>query len=98
MPSQIKQSEKKTESYLVEQVNKRGGMCIKLLPFLLAGLPDRLVLLKKFMCFVETKSEGQKPRKIQLCMHNKIRALGFDVYVIDKKEQVDNLMKEYECR
>lgn len=91
-----KQREKDTEPYLVEQIKKRRGMCIKMVPMHIIGLPDRLILLPRMtIFFVETKSEGDKPRKIQLIMHKKIRALGFDVHVADTKEKIDNIIEQY---
>ena len=50
------QSEKKTERYLVTEVKKRKGYCIKLLTNYFTGLPDRLVLLPMgYIIFIETK-------------------------------------------
>lgn len=88
----MKQVESTTEDYLRGQVKLYGGMAIKLLAGSLTGLPDRLILLPGgILFFVELKSEGKKPRKKQLSIHKRLRALGFIVLVIDKKEQVDEL-------
>lgn len=91
------QSEKKTEPYLVAQVKKRKGLCLKLLSTYFIGLPDRLVLLPLgYIVFVETKSQGDKPRKIQLFVHDTLRELGFMVYVTDTKEKVNIILEEYD--
>lgn len=77
-------SEKLVERKLVELVKARGGMCIKLLCDQLIGLPDRLCLFPNGEAiFVELKTTGRKPSRIQVFMHKKLRALGFRVEVID---------------
>ena len=86
-------SEKLVERKLVELVKINNGMCIKLLCDQLIGLPDRLCLFPNHkMAFVETKTTGQKPRRIQAYMHKKLRALGFRVEVIDSIEGVEQFI------
>lgn len=82
-------SEKLVERKLVELVKANKGMCIKLLCDQLIGLPDRLCLFPGHkIVFVELKTTGQKPKRIQIFMHNRLRALGFRVEVIDTVEGV----------
>ena len=82
-------SEKIVEHKLVEAVKSNGGMCIKLLCDQLIGLPDRMCLFPGHkIVFVELKTTGRKPKRIQMYMHNKLRALGFRVEVIDTVESV----------
>lgn len=86
-------SEKLVERKLVELVKVNNGMCIKLLCDQLIGLPDRLCLFPGHkIIFVETKTTGQKPRRIQAYMHKKLRALGFRVEVIDSIEGVEQFI------
>lgn len=86
-------SEKLVERKLVESVKANGGMCIKLLCDLLIGLPDRMCLFPGHkIVFVELKTTGKKPRPVQLYMHNKLRALGFRVEVIDTVEGVGDFI------
>ena len=73
------ESEKKIERALVNAVKEYGGMCIKLLCNNLSGLPDRLV--------------GQKPRRIQTYIHNKLKNLGFRVEIIDKTADITPFIK-----
>lgn len=88
-------SEKVVERKLVELVKAKKGMCIKLLCDQLIGLPDRLCLFPGgVIVFVEVKTTGQKPRRIQTFIHNKIRALGFRVEVIDTVEGAQKLVSE----
>lgn len=87
-------SEKVVERKLVELVKMNGGMCIKLLCDQLIGLPDRMCLFPGHkMVFVELKTTGRKPKRIQMYMHNKLRALGFRVEVIDTVESVVNFVE-----
>lgn len=90
------ESEKVIERNLVRAVKEAGGMCIKLLCDQLSGLPDRLCLFPDGSAvFVELKTTGKKPRKLQLLMHKRLRLLGFRVEVIDRTEQIRELINEY---
>ena len=81
---QKKDSEKLVERTLVHEVRSHGGLCIKLLSQHFIGLPDRICLFPGgIIAFVELKTTGAKPRKIQTFVHDKIRSLGFRVEVID---------------
>lgn len=90
-------SEKAVERKLVELVKANGGMCIKLLCDQLTGLPDRLCLFPSHkIAFVELKTTGKKPRRIQIFVHNKLKALGFRVEIIDTiigvKQFIDDII------
>ena len=94
MKKETVDSEKVVERKLVELVKMNGGMCIKLLCDQLIGLPDRMCLFPGHkMVFVELKTTGRKPKHIQMYMHNKLRALGFRVEVIDTVESVVNFVE-----
>lgn len=89
----IRDSEKAVERRLVELVKINGGMCIKLLCDQLIGLPDRMCLFPGHkIIFVELKTTGQKPKRIQTYMHNKLKALGFRVEVIDTIKGVEQFI------
>lgn len=93
MKKETVDSEKVVERKLVELVKINGGMCIKLLCDQLIGLPDRMCLFPGHkIVFVELKTTRQKPKRIQTYMHNKLRALGFRVEVIDTVESVVNFV------
>lgn len=94
MKKETVDSEKVIERKLVELVKINGGMCIKLLCDQLIGLPDRMCLFPGHkIVFVELKTTGRKPKRIQMYMHNKLRALGFRVEVIDTVESVINFVE-----
>jgi len=87
-------SEKKVEKKLNEEIKKLGGMSIKLLSTHLTGLPDRLCLLPLGrVLFVELKTTGKKPRRIQNIVMQKIRKLGFRVETVDSLQGVNNLIE-----
>ena len=95
MKKETVDSEKVVERRLVELVKINGGMCIKLLCDQLIGLPDRMCLFPGHkIVFVELKTTGQKPKRIQMYMHNKLQALGFRVEVIDTVESVINFVDD----
>jgi len=84
-----KVSEAAVERRLAKEVKATGGICWKLSAAWVAGTPDRLCLLPGGrVIFVEVKAPGKKPRKLQLLIHKKLRALGFRVEVIDTIEGV----------
>lgn len=94
MKKETIESEKVIERKLVEAVKANKGMCIKMLCDQLMGLPDRLCLFPGCkIAFVELKTTGKKPKRIQTFMHNKLRLLGFRVEVIDSTEEVNNFIK-----
>lgn len=90
------ESEKQLERLLKSTVeNTMHGLCLKLLSQHTIGLPDRLCLLPRGRAFfVEVKTTGKKPRKIQEFIHNRLRALGFRVYVLDSSKVLHTILIE----
>lgn len=91
------ESEKTLERSLKRNVEKElKGWCLKLLSSHITGLPDRICLLPGGrVFFVEVKTTGEKPRKIQLWVHDKLRRLGFEVYIVDSSEVIKEVTKRY---
>lgn len=101
--------ESEIEAHLVKRVKELGGECRKVKWIGRTGAPDRLVMLpvrsgnmdvKK--CFerlqetttwVELKAPGQKAKPHQLREHERMRAMGQRVVVIDSIEGVEELLK-----
>ncbi|WP_447875375.1 VRR-NUC domain-containing protein [Serratia fonticola] len=74
------------EANLVKQVKAAGGTAYKFTSPGRRGVPDRLVLLPGGRAvFVECKAPGEAPRPDQVREHNRLRALGFSVVVLDSK-------------
>lgn len=95
MKKETVDSEKLVERKLVQQVKENGGMCIKLLCNHILGLPDRMCLLPGGkIAFIELKTTGEKPKRIQVFMHDKIRKLGFQVLVIDSTKKVSEFIND----
>lgn len=84
-------SEKDLERTFSERLNRTKKVwAIKLLSTFVKGLPDRMVLCQGgYVGFAEIKTTGKKPTKIQTYIHEKLRALGFKVFVIDDLESRD---------
>ena len=84
------------ENYLKNKVKSMKGIAIKLNSMSMSGLPDRMVLLPKgIILFVELKRLGGKARPLQLVTHRLLKNLGFEVYVIDSKKQVEEALNKY---
>ena len=87
--------EKAVEEYLREQVRKTGGLALKLVCPGWTGVPDRLILLPGGrVYFAETKDRGKIPKRRQKYVHERLRELGFTVFVPDSKEAVDLMVGE----
>ena len=82
--------ERAIEKLLVARVQALGGIAEKFTSPGRRSVPDRLVILPPGrVIFVELKSPGKKPTPAQLRDHERRRALGCDVRVIDNKEAID---------
>ena len=91
-------SEKYIERKLREEVEKRGGICLKFQSMTDTGYPDRIILLPLGMIsFVELKTRGKKPTKLQLMRHTQLREMGFPVFVIDDSEDIINILNEIQA-
>lgn len=86
--------EKAIEDYLKKRVREIGGKCIKMLPTFESGIPDRQVLYKGRVIFVELKKADKEPRKLQAVFMKELNKNGFETRVIDCKEEVDNLIHD----
>ena len=72
------------ESALNDRVKVLGGTCEKFVSLNRHSVPDRLITLPGgIIIFVEVKAPGKKPTPAQQRDHERRRALGCDVRVID---------------
>ena len=86
-------SEKAIEKYLVDAVKSIGGICLKYQNANMVGYPDRVICLHGGKTvWVELKSKGKKPTKIQTIRQSELVSLGHEVHVIDSKPKVDELI------
>lgn len=83
------------ERKLVSAAKMRGGICPKWVSPGYDGVPDRIVLLPGGKIgFVEVKAPREKPRPLQLARHNRLRQLGFKVYILDGTDQIGGILDE----
>ena len=91
------ESEKTLEARLVREIQNRGGMALKYTSQHHRGIPDRIILMPFGRTyFVELKSTGQKPTRLQDYAMRRIGGLGFFVTVIDNSKDLDAFIKQVE--
>jgi len=91
-PKPIRES--KVEAAHIADIKAAGGISFKFVSPQRRGVPDRLDLLPipaaarhvvaQYVRFTECKRPGEKPTEIQEREHNRLRALGFRVDVVDE--------------
>ena len=87
--------EKEVERKLCKRVKDRGGIAFKFVSPGHAGVPDRLVLLPgTHIGFVEVKAPDKQPTKLQAAYHQKIKKLGFRVYVLDNPDRIGGILDD----
>ena len=92
-----KESEKALEARLVREIEVRGGMALKYTSQYHRGIPDRIIFMPHGRTyFVELKSTGKKPTKLQDYAMRRIGGLGFFVTVIDNGKDLDAFIKQVE--
>lgn len=92
--------ERDIEAHLVKRVKELGGEVRKVQWIGRNGAPDRLVMLPErfdadpydHTIWVELKAPGQKAKPHQQREHERMRAMGQRVVVIDSIEGVDDLL------
>lgn len=88
--------EHQIEKFFVQECKARGWLCWKFVSPGLRGVPDRIVFMPSGKCvFVEVKAPGEKPTPQQLRRHEELRALGFQVWVLDSKPTVWFFIETY---
>lgn len=89
-------SEKAIEKYLVERAEANGLLCLKYSNPNMVGYPDRLLVLPGgSVVWVELKSKGRKPTKIQQMRIAGLRNRGHYVWIIDNRKSIDDLFEKY---
>lgn len=89
-------SEKAIEKYLAERVKAIGGICLKYANANMVGYPDRLVCLPGGrVAWVELKSRGRKPTKMQTVRQRELADMGHEVHTVDNRTAVDGLIDQW---
>ena len=87
--------ERDVEKSLVRAVKKLGGLCPKFVSPGMDGVPDRIILMPGArIAFAELKAPGKKMRPLQVKRKGQLEALGFQVYCIDRPEQIGGVLRE----
>lgn len=82
--------ERDVERALVRRVESLGGTCEKFTSPGRKSVPDRLITMPGgVVVFVELKAPGKKPTVLQVRDHERRRAMGCDVRVIDNKDDAN---------
>ena len=78
------------ESYLHSRVRALGGTTFKIAPTTV-GLPDRMVILPGGHIFlIELKTEVGRLSSVQKLLHERLSALGVQVFTLYGKLDVDD--------
>lgn len=88
MPRYRPDRERDIEAFFVKEAKKLGMLPIKFTSPVQRSLPDRVVLMKGRVRFIEFKAPGAKPTPAQAALHETFLALGHPVAVIDSREGV----------
>ncbi len=84
--------ESSIEKKLKKKIESVTGMCLKFVSPGWSGAPDRICLFPNGkLIFVELKAPGEKPRPLQEKRHKELRALGFEVRVIDSEDKINEI-------
>lgn len=88
--------EREVERYLRDRVEQAGGRCVKFIPDIDNGMPDRVVMLPGgVLVWTEVKKpQGGALSELQRWQHRRLRELGQRVEVIWTKEDADRLVAE----
>ena len=86
--------ERDVEKYLRMRVLKHGGLYYKFVSPGNDGGPDRVIILKGRVYFVELKREGEKPRPVQEWQISQMRMAGADVRVIAGRKEAEAFVDE----
>ena len=85
--------ERDLERYFTQQCKKLGLLTLKLHVRFSRGWPDRIVPLNNGqVLWIELKRPSGKTSALQDQVHEKLRNLNHDVYVIDSKEGIDRVL------
>ncbi|NLX17390.1 MAG: VRR-NUC domain-containing protein [Ramlibacter sp.] len=80
------------ENHLVQRAKQLGGEVRKVRWIGRRGAPDRLVMLPGRMLWVELKAPGEKVKPHQAREHERMRAMGQTVAVVDSLDEVEAML------
>ena len=87
------ENEKVLERKLCKAIKDMGGRAYKFVSPNQRGVPDRLCILpKEISFFVELKTTGKKPTKLQVLCMNELENMGQICHVVDSSESLKALL------
>ena len=87
------ESEKTLEARLVREIEARGGMALKYTSQYHRGIPDRIILMPYGrIYFVELKSTGKRPTKLQMHAMRQLQERGFIAWVVDDTQKLEQFL------
>lgn len=87
--------ESKLEDKLLLGIKSKGGRALKFVSPGNRGVPDRIILMPGAKVYwVEVKTTGEVPEPLQLWWHRVLRALGFEVWVIDNESDLNLFLNQ----
>jgi len=85
--------ERDIERYLVRRVKDLGGVAYKFTSPSRRGVPDRLCVFPDgISVFIECKAPKKTPTVLQSHEIERLRNLGQQVFVVDSKESIDEIV------
>ncbi len=82
------------EKYLVKEISKLNGLCLKWVAPGTRGVPDRIIIMPEGKTyFVEMKQEKGKLHPLQKYVHRQFENRDHKVYVLWNKEQVNTFIR-----
>lgn len=92
------ESEKVLERKLCKAVKDLGGHAYKFVSPNQRGVPDRVCVLPYgIVAFVELKTTGKKPTKLQQMCIDEMERMGHRCYVIDSSDGITDLAVTYKA-
>lgn len=87
--------ERDLEKMFRNKVHMAGGVALKWVSPGWRGAPDRIVIFPGGrLAFAELKAPGRRPSPLQRERIRFLRSMGFDVWVIDRKEDIQKFVEE----
>jgi hypothetical protein len=83
------------EVKVTQYAEQKGCLALKLNILGRRGWPDRLYLYAGRVLFIEFKRPGEKPRKLQEYIHDRIRRQGFDVALVDNIREGQGVIDKF---
>lgn len=82
------------ENYFVTEVTKYGALPLKFKSPSMNGVPDQIVISNGSTYFAEIKAPNEKPRALQIVVHERFQKHNVTVHVIDTKDGVDRFIRD----